>query len=95
MTRITDTLESIWYQDKKPPFLLILLSKLYGFLMNARRTLFDLGLLSSNKPDIPVIIIGNLNIGGTGKTPFTLYSVSYTHLRAHETTEDIVIRLRI
>ena len=73
MNKITNTLESIWYQDKKPPFILILLSKLYGFLLNARRTLFDLGLLSSNKPDIPVIIIGNLNIGGTGKTPFTLY----------------------
>ncbi len=73
MTRIIQTLESIWYRDEKPPFLLILLSKLYGFLFNTRRALFDLGLLPSSKPDIPVIIIGNLNIGGTGKTPFTLY----------------------
>ncbi|HJM71115.1 MAG TPA: tetraacyldisaccharide 4'-kinase, partial [Gammaproteobacteria bacterium] len=73
MTKVIQILETIWYQDKKPPLILIGLSKIYGFLFKIRKALFSLGILSSTKPDIPVIVIGNLNIGGTGKTPFTLY----------------------
>ncbi len=73
MTKVIQILETIWYQDKKPPLILIVLSKIYGFLFKIRKALFSLGILSSTKPDIPVIVIGNLNIGGTGKTPFTLY----------------------
>ncbi len=73
MTKIIQILETIWYQDKKPPLLLIGLSRIYGFLFKARKALFDFGILLSDKPDVPVIIIGNLNVGGTGKTPLTLY----------------------
>ncbi len=62
MTKVIQILETIWYQDKKPPLILIVLSKIYGFLFKIRKALFSLGILSSTKPDIPVIVIGNLNI---------------------------------
>ena len=73
MIRIVKILENIWYRDKKPPNFLIGLSVVYGILLKIRRSLYDLGIFSTSKPEIPVIIIGNINVGGTGKTPFTLY----------------------
>ena len=73
MTKIIQILETIWYQDKKPPLLLIALSRIYGFLFKTRKALFDSGVFSSDKPEVPVIVVGNLNVGGTGKTPLTLY----------------------
>ena len=73
MIRIVKILENIWYRDKKPPNFLIGLSVVYGILLKVRRSLYDLGIFSTSKPEIPVIIIGNINVGGTGKTPFTLY----------------------
>ena len=73
MIRIVKILENIWYRDKRPPNFLIGLSVVYGILLKVRRSLYDLGIFSTSKPEIPVIIIGNINVGGTGKTPFTLY----------------------
>ena len=73
MIRIVKILENIWYRDKKPPNFLIGLSVVYGTLLKIRRSLYNLGIFSTSKPEIPVIIIGNINVGGTGKTPFTLY----------------------
>ena len=73
MTKIIQILETIWYQDKKPPLPLIGLSRIYGFLFKTRKALFDSGVFSRDKPEVPVIVVDNLNVGGTGKTPLTLY----------------------
>jgi tetraacyldisaccharide 4'-kinase len=48
---------------------LVPLSWLYGAVTNARNLLYDNGLLRSRGFDIPIILIGNLAAGGTGKTP--------------------------
>ena len=72
MIRIVKILENIWYRDKKPPNFLIGISVVYGILLKIRRSLYDLGIFSISKPELPVIIIGNINVGGTGKTPFTI-----------------------
>lgn len=47
------------------------LSLLYGLGVNIRNKLFNLGLLKIHKFDIPIICIGNITVGGTGKTPHT------------------------
>ena len=45
--------------------------------MTLRHRLFDWGLLKSEKFDIPVVCIGNITVGGTGKTPMAEMVVGY------------------
>jgi tetraacyldisaccharide 4'-kinase len=51
--------------------LLFPLSVLYDIITQVRNKLYDLGMKPSAKFDLPVIGIGNLAVGGTGKTPMT------------------------
>lgn len=51
------------------------LSWLYGLGVRFRNQLFDWGVLKSRSFDIPVISVGNITVGGTGKTPHTEYIV--------------------
>ncbi len=56
--------------------LLLPFSWLYGLLIALRHLLYDAGLFKSNGNfEVPVICVGNLNLGGTGKTPFTEYLI--------------------
>lgn len=51
------------------------LSFLYGLGVSLRNKMFDWGILRSKSYDIPVICIGNITVGGTGKTPHTEYLI--------------------
>ena len=42
---------------------------IYGFITSIRNFLFDIGFLKSYTFDVPIIAVGNLSVGGTGKTP--------------------------
>ena len=57
-------------------FLLIPASYFYGVITSCRRKFYDLGFFSSYRSLVPVISIGNLTAGGSGKTPFTLFLLS-------------------
>ena len=48
---------------------------LYGFITSIRNFLFDKGILKSYSFDVPVIAVGNLSVGGTGKTPQIEYLI--------------------
>lgn len=48
---------------------------LYGFIIRIRNFLYDKGIIKSYSFDMPVIVIGNLVTGGTGKTPCVEYVV--------------------
>ena len=54
-------------------------SKLYGFITFMRNQFFEWKLLPQHSFDVPVIVVGNLAVGGTGKTPHTEYIIE--HLR--------------
>lgn len=56
--------------------LLLPFSWLYGFILWLRHALYNTGVFTSHgKFEVPVICVGNLNLGGTGKTPFTEYLI--------------------
>ncbi|HEU0282207.1 MAG TPA: tetraacyldisaccharide 4'-kinase [Gallionella sp.] len=66
-------LQRHWYKVTWLHLLLFPVSLLFGFLASIRRLLFRLGILSSIKLPVPVIIVGNITVGGSGKTPLTLW----------------------
>ncbi|MGY3213019.1 tetraacyldisaccharide 4'-kinase [Mucilaginibacter sp. HD30] len=55
--------------------LLFPFSLVYGLIIIMRNWLYDAGLLVSREFDIPVIAVGNLEIGGVGKSPMTEYLI--------------------
>ena len=48
---------------------------IYRAIVSVRNLMFDKGILQSRRFDIPVISIGNISVGGTGKTPHTEYLI--------------------
>ncbi|MHC0447391.1 tetraacyldisaccharide 4'-kinase [Flavobacterium sp. 3-218] len=56
-------------------YILFPFAVLYGFITTIRNILFDKGILKSTSFDFPVIAVGNLSVGGTGKTPQIEYLI--------------------
>jgi tetraacyldisaccharide 4'-kinase len=44
---------------------------IYGFIVSFRNFLFDIGFLRTRQFKVPIICVGNITVGGTGKTPHT------------------------
>ena len=58
---------------------LLPLSWVYGLVVKARNLMFDIGILKSRSFQVPVISVGNLTVGGTGKTPHVEYLIELLH----------------
>lgn len=69
---LRDTLASAWYGGARAPWWSTPLAWLYGALTGLRRGLYRRGLLRRVRLPVPVVVIGNLSVGGTGKTPLTI-----------------------
>lgn len=65
-------LERYWYSINPVALLLWPLSLLFCGAVALRRLAYRTGLLKRFKMKVPVIVVGNLNVGGTGKTPLTI-----------------------
>lgn len=68
------TPEAVWYRRFHPVSLVLLpLSWLYGLGVRLRRLAYGRGWLPVERLPVPVIVVGNLTVGGTGKTPAVLW----------------------
>ena len=68
-------LERCWYDEHPLAWTLIPLSWLFGLLAALRRLAYRLGLFTVHEVGVPVIVVGNITVGGSGKTPLTEYLV--------------------
>jgi tetraacyldisaccharide 4'-kinase len=68
-------LQRVWYDGAAPwlSWLLLPLSWLFRGIVSVRRAAYRRGWLSSVRVARPVIVVGNITVGGTGKTPFTMW----------------------
>ena len=62
-------LQRLWYGPAWRSMPLWPLEWIFRLLVGARRLLFRIGLLRTHAVTVPVIVVGNLTVGGTGKTP--------------------------
>ena len=56
-------------------YLLFPFSLLYALVLRIRNLFFDIGIFESTEFDIPIVAVGNLSVGGTGKTPQIEYFI--------------------
>jgi tetraacyldisaccharide 4'-kinase len=75
MPKLHAGLASVWQRRGPLAWLLLPLSLLFGALAGLRRWLYRLGWLKSARLPVPVIVVGNIFVGGTGKTPLTIWLV--------------------
>lgn len=79
-----------WHEGHPALWLLLPLMWLYAAVTALRRALYRTGLLRSRRFPVPVVVIGNVTVGGTGKTPLTLALIEF--LRAHGYRPGVVSR---
>ena len=56
-------------------FLSAIAAGLFAFVLRIRHLLYDSGIIGHYTADIPVVCVGNITVGGTGKTPFTEFLI--------------------
>lgn len=70
--KITNWLNQKWYSKNIFSILLLPFSWIYSVIIFIRRQLYCLNILKSCSFEVPIIVIGNITVGGTGKTPLVI-----------------------
>ena len=74
---IETTVTRAWQRKAAWLWLLLPISWLYGLIITLRRQAYRWGVFASYRAPIPVMVSGNISVGGSGKTPLIIELVSY------------------
>ncbi|MBE1161279.1 tetraacyldisaccharide 4'-kinase [Dyella acidiphila] len=80
---LAETLQRGWYGEGHLPWWCYPLAALYGAVVSIRRNLYRMGWRRSVRLPCPVIVVGNITVGGAGKTPLTLALVDALRERGY------------
>lgn len=78
---LTDRLLDAWYNGHPALTLLRPLEALYRRVVDAKRARFVAGQGAIYKAPVPVVVVGNITVGGTGKTPLILWMIDHCRQR--------------
>jgi len=87
---MTAWLEREWQRPFGPLSLLFPLAFVFAIAVAVRRLLYRTGVLPRWKAPVPVVVVGNINVGGTGKTPLVLAIIEL--FQAHGFNPGVVAR---
>ena len=65
-------LQAVWYEGRDPALWMSALSPLYRGVLTLKRLAYQVGIRRVQAAGVPVIVVGNITVGGTGKTPLVL-----------------------
>lgn len=77
-------IERLWYGNHILSWLLLPVSWLYALFMLLRRAAYAAGIIAVQKVSVPVIVVGNLTVGGTGKTPLIIWLAEFLKARGYQ-----------
>ncbi|MDY3124230.1 MAG: tetraacyldisaccharide 4'-kinase [[Actinobacillus] rossii] len=72
---------NFWYSHSVIAYLLLPFSFLFWLISRLRYFLFKLGISQSYRAPVPVVVVGNLSVGGNGKTPVVIWLVQHLQAR--------------
>ncbi len=83
-------LEQYWYRTSPLQLALWPLAAVFGALAALRRLLYHAGVLTVTRVRVPVVVVGNISVGGTGKTPLVIWLAEL--LRARGFSAGVICR---
>lgn len=89
-SKLHKLINDTWYSTTAFTQILRPLSVIYCGIVAIRKALYSLKILKQTKLDVPVIVVGNITVGGTGKTPLVIWVAKY--LKENGFTPGVVSR---
>ena len=77
-------IQDAWYKEMYLSTWIMPLSMIYVDIIKLRRFLYRKGFLKTTRLPVPVIIVGNITVGGTGKTPLVIWLADYLQQQGYK-----------